>query len=552
MKRWILLCIVPVVIVGMLLATPSASVAQFGSKGFAPNNNNFNKNNNNNFKGPSDSAIITKGILDLGTALIKSSNNGNNGGNNNKNNYPPVPGWIPNNNQNKQPTIIYQPQPQPQTVYIQAPPAPVAAPPAAPPAPVAVPKENAKPAPTLVKSNPNSIAAKVKSATAADLATLKKAIGVAQENLVGKIEEELKEFRLERSSLIVEMAKLNVDVVDQTAMLQALKKGDAERAQILWTKITKDPLKGEELAHKVELHKWFDDLVALSEDGGIGSAELRAGKRLFADLDLSAKTKKTLNAHLAALEENSALADVIGKLKAVAGAPTKALPASGFTIIRNPKCDAVCWLGDGYVMVPGGETLAIESNGTVCGAMGWPLGSDSPCPTTDSKWTYEGVLLNGPEGEGQVNYIISNNNYTINAGQTQRLDAGTSYTITFFPGGKAAKKTYALTDGSYKFAPVDGAWELQSHKYAIDLNNRANTNVFHAVIDNVRVEIPAGEVKTFESKYPIDVKFDRGNGTSERNVRLEKGSYKIAVHPTDNLWDLYSADQFAGDPVASK
>lgn len=503
----------------------------------------------------SDAAIITNSIIRGIDSAIRSSQNGNNG------NYPRAPRYSPGSGSFNRPSNRWnddyyddgyydrptyrQTQPRYTQPYYSQPSPSYVAP---------TPKQalpNVAPAPTMIKPVANSVLAKAKTASAADIQQLKAQLSAAQEEIVGTLDEALKHYRVDRSTVIAELTGKEVDVDTQTALLQAMKKGDAERAQILWTSITKDRLQGETLAQQVELQRWYDDLVSLAEEGEISNADIRQGKRLIADLDLSAKEKKSILNALAELELNSGLAAVISKFKPSHNGTLHALPASGFAVIRNPACHGVVWLGDGYIMAPGGDSLTIEPNGTLWGAMNWPVGVDAPCESTSQKWVYDGVVLLGPDGESsQVNYVIGGNDYKITSGQAQRLAAGTTWSVTFYPGGSAAAKTYKLAEGTYKFTPVKGAWELYSHKYSIEINNRSNPNAFHLVVDNKKVELAGGDSRTYESKYPIDVKYDRGNGTFERNLRLEEGVYKIAINPTDNLWDVYPGEQVNVDGLA--
>lgn len=507
-----------------------------------------------------DAAIIVDSIFRGIDSAVRSSQNGNNG-------YYPnngrAPRYSPGGGVNNRPgnrwnndydyDYDYQPsyRPQPRYVQPQYTQPQYSTPQYVQPAPAAAPKQNVAPAPTMLKPVANSVVAKAKTANAADIQQLKAQLAEAQEEIVERLDDALKDYRVDRSAVIAELTAKEVDVDTQTALLQAMKKGDAERAQILWTTITKDRLQGETLAQQVEIQRWYDDLVSLAEEGEITNAELRQGKRLIGDLDLSAKEKKSILNALAELELNSSLAAVITKFKPSHNGALHTLPPSGFAVIRNPACNGVVWLGDGYIMAPGGETLTIETNGTLWGAMNWPVGVDAPCAPTNQKWIYDGVVLLGPDGEnGQVNYVISGNDYKISSGQMQRLAAGTAWSVTFYPGGKAAAKTYKLSEGTYKFTPVQGAWELYTHKYSVEINNRSNPNSFNLVVDNKKVELAAGDSRTYESKYPIDVRYDRGNGTTERNLRLEDGVYKIAINPTDNLWDIYPGEQVDVDGLA--
>ena len=50
----------------------------------------------------------------------------------------------------------------------------------------------------------------------------------------------------------------------------------------------------------------------------------------------------------------------------------------------------------------------------------------------------------------------------------------------------------------------------------------------------------ARQTRTHVSNYPIVVQYDRGDGRSIKQVKLEQGTVKVAIHPGDGLWDLFS------------
>jgi hypothetical protein len=79
--------------------------------------------------------------------------------------------------------------------------------------------------------------------------------------------------------------------------------------------------------------------------------------------------------------------------------------------------------------------------------------ASNPAPVADIR------LVNPAENRATLRF-------TLNGAETQSLPAGYSLqisqtaTIEFDRGGAAGRARYALTDGTYKFLPANGAWTL--------------------------------------------------------------------------------------------
>ena len=68
------------------------------------------------------------------------------------------------------------------------------------------------------------------------------------------------------------------------------------------------------------------------------------------------------------------------------------------------------------------------------------------------------ILLNPRENSATLNYKLGPASYSLAAGFTQKVHQ--SCVIEFDRGGGAGSARYRLTDGTYRFKPVNGAWEL--------------------------------------------------------------------------------------------
>lgn len=64
--------------------------------------------------------------------------------------------------------------------------------------------------------------------------------------------------------------------------------------------------------------------------------------------------------------------------------------------------------------------------------------------------------------DGSVNYTLDNaHNYTMEAGQSQKLASKGSWVITFNRGGGFGDAKYTLTEGIYEFTVGDQGWDIR-------------------------------------------------------------------------------------------
>ncbi len=62
--------------------------------------------------------------------------------------------------------------------------------------------------------------------------------------------------------------------------------------------------------------------------------------------------------------------------------------------------------------------------------------------------------------QGTVKYRLNQYPYTINAGQSQTINADRAWTVRFDRGGNRGIASYALRPGAYEFKVTDNGWEL--------------------------------------------------------------------------------------------
>jgi hypothetical protein len=214
-----------------------------------------------------------------------------------------------------------------------------------------------------------------------------------------------------------------------------------------------------------------------------------------------------------------------------------------------------CLLPNGCVLVGAGDTgeySVMEADAAEL--LGFPVAAGEPVPESALSGSQSGTLLLNPASNGvAVNYTINDSAYEIQPGFAQPLDETNTWTIRFDRGEGQGMAEYTLAPGAYAFgADMDGAWELFAQKYEVEIDNRSNGNAFNCVVDNRPQEIGAGQKQVVQSKYPVQIRFDRGNGQeSSKAVQAKQASLTVAVNPRDGYWDLFPAESRVEAQAAS-
>jgi hypothetical protein len=138
--------------------------------------------------------------------------------------------------------------------------------------------------------------------------------------------------------------------------------------------------------------------------------------------------------------------------------------------------------------------------------------------------------------------VLDGNSFTIDPGSSQELSGKESWLIQFERGGNNGSARYTLTDGTYTFSITNKGWELSSAVCDVTLDNSANAADFN-YLNGDRVEtVPAGQSKALSSRFPIVVRFDRGDGGPPVARRLQgQRTYRVAWDPAAQAIDLIGA-----------
>lgn len=236
-------------------------------------------------------------------------------------------------------------------------------------------------------------------------------------------------------------------------------------------------------------------------------------------------------------------------------------PSGNADVVLMPSMpeDEMCMLPGGAVMMgTGGEGAISVESANMAELLGLPVGVGEPVPESDeevAKRIKSGVLLLNPEENGvPIEYVVANQNYSMQPGYSQVLPDGQTWVISFDRGAGQGEAKYSLASGAFAFGSSDQGWELFSRKFKVTLDNSQGDEAFVYVVDNAHAEVAAGQTKEHTSNYPILIRFDRGDGGQEAKKRVNDNSTKlvVAVDPDDGLWELFPAGNFAETGLAKQ
>jgi hypothetical protein len=148
------------------------------------------------------------------------------------------------------------------------------------------------------------------------------------------------------------------------------------------------------------------------------------------------------------------------------------------------------------------------------------------------------VLLN-PEGTpGAVRFLLDGHEGSLEPAEYLEQSTIAPMIIEFDRGGDFGLARYSLSEGIYLFKLTERGWDLARRTFTVTLDNSANADAFHYLADGEPVFVPAGLAQTHQSRFPVLIAFDRGDGGEPAQVALPSGTYAIATNPQTGLWDL--------------
>ena len=221
------------------------------------------------------------------------------------------------------------------------------------------------------------------------------------------------------------------------------------------------------------------------------------------------------------------------------------IPTGPVNIVYHPK------LPDRQVVVVNAQTVMIGTGGLgsfrmergfVAEALGRRLGHGSPLHENQSELVRSGVVVVNPT-HATVRFVFGRHEVVLEPGFQQALVGEGE--ISFDRGGGKGTVRYTLEPGTYEFTVNEKGWDVFSKSYRVTLSNEGNLEPFHYIVQGEGASLGPEELATHESRYPILIRFDRGDGSATKQIRWEKSrdSIQVAVNPEDNLWDLFAASE---------
>lgn len=404
------------------------------------------------------------------------------------------------------------------------------------------PKKNAAPT-KWSKPKENKLELVARPITAGEIEAANALFDSRQRELVDVLERAMEDLFISPATIITELSKQDIPAETQTQIMQAVKAGKAEQAQILWASATKDIARAEEIYEQVELRGSLNEWQRKAAAGSLTALDLRDAETVLARAEVEAETLKEVNNALSRLDTLIKLRSAINS--AAPGRANKAseVPSGVVAVIHNPRMPvgSVVTLGNGYCMCGTGGAGELEiHNEYVALGMGYPIADGECLEESDKDLVSNGTLLVNPEENDEtIHYTVNDKSYKMAPGYSQTLGEDGGWKISFDRGGKWGRKSYKLSDATYHFVATDKGWDLVAKKFTAVIDNSENPNPFYYTINNKPYTVSANDRKTHASTYPMVVRFDRGNGDETKQACLEGGDYRVALNGEDNLWDLY-------------
>jgi hypothetical protein len=224
------------------------------------------------------------------------------------------------------------------------------------------------------------------------------------------------------------------------------------------------------------------------------------------------------------------------------------IPSGIVNIVYHPKLPLrqVVVINDGTVMVgTGGEGIFRTERNYVAAALGFPMGGRVPQPESAAQPVTSGILIVNPT-RSSLAFRFGQQQVRLASNQQTRF--AESNVITFDRGTGEPPARYTLEPGSYFFTASDSGWDLHRRNFQLVIGNRQGQQPFRYIVQGNEKVLEPGQTATEKDKYPLHIRFDRGNGSVTKQVRWTsgRGELQVAINPADNLWDLY--DTAVGKP----
>ena len=426
--------------------------------------------------------------------------------------------WVPQQPRTVSPPVVRRPEPKPEP----------------PPKPVA----NNKPAATTPEQNTIDLVAR--QITLEEIRAAQVFFNKRLEDYLSTLQQRLPAVDVDTDALTSLLLEKGIAAEIQIRILDALQAGDLDAAETIWIGIFPDSRVPFGMPRA---RTRFAEFYVTYEGGSCTMADVVQLENDLIEMGVAEEPCCGAESLLDDVKESLRISQVIAQSKPGNGDVNVGVPAGEVGIVYLPSLPdgTVVVLDEGTVMLgTGGVGKLHMARGNVASAMGYPQPIGQAVEENNAKLVRDGILLENPT-EDVVNYVVDRGSFTMQPGYRQSLTGEASRIISFDKGTGGQTAKYKLAEGSYKFVIKNRAWDLQKTVYKVNIDNSDNLEPFHCIVQGEHVVIPAGQTQTHSSDYPIVVRFDRGNGSSTKQVvhKRSSGDLFVAVNPADSKWDLF-------------
>jgi hypothetical protein len=216
------------------------------------------------------------------------------------------------------------------------------------------------------------------------------------------------------------------------------------------------------------------------------------------------------------------------------------LPLGQTTVLFFPNMPPGIVMVAGNVFVTGGpmEMQPI----TTAQVLGQPVGTSAPLAEGSSDASIGLTLVNPKKNGVPFNYTLDDRQMSLTSGQAASFTDGPEWIVMFDRGDGNGTARQKVVAGSYQFTAAGGSWDLTKQTYETTIDNSANNNAFHYVINSEPAVIEPRSSRTHTSDYPPVITFDTGTGQDRtKKVTEAKATYRVGIDSSSNTWDLFDS-----------
>jgi hypothetical protein len=166
--------------------------------------------------------------------------------------------------------------------------------------------------------------------------------------------------------------------------------------------------------------------------------------------------------------------------------------------------------------------------------MQYPVGDAEPLPSSVSI-----RIVNPSTNTQSVNCAIGGRQVEMEPGTAESLSSSTSVA---FDQGDGNRRSVSVTAGTWAWKIEDGRWSLSKVSPKITIDNSKFKGVFHYTVNGKHASLAAGATAEHSHSMPIEISFDRGNGSGTATKVLTFGSYAVGIDTSSRGLELFRTD----------